>query len=93
MNWYIGQEIVCIKSHSKNAVVKDRIYTIKGIRSKCCHNQLDVGVTTDITNFYCRSCGHEYNDIGVWWISEKLFAPLMDISELESILNQQKEKV
>lgn len=103
MNWYIGQEIVCIHTHTQNAVVKDKIYIIKGIRQGCCHIQLDFGITfPDLTGSglfhqHCNLCKKDYQVTtdNTWWIADRLFAPLMDISELESILNKEqiKEKI
>lgn len=103
MNWHIGQEIVCVKSHSQGVVKKDRIYTIKGIMQSCCHISLDVGMKqTDRTGsglfqLQCNLCNKSepITTDNTWWFGESLFAPLMDISELESILNKEqiKEKV
>jgi hypothetical protein len=94
MNWYIGQEIVCIKSHSNLAVIKGKIYTINGIVKPCCDVLLDVGITIHTPLVQCSICkGLRYANGDEWYLSESLFAPLMDISELTEILERKEEKV
>lgn len=92
MNWYIGQEIVALKTN--DAIIKDKIYIIKSISKTCCSTVLDVGVICKNSRLHCK-CGNEVYRGHVWWLEDILFAPLMDISELESILQQEpkKEKV
>lgn len=83
MNWYIGQEIVCVKSHSLKSVVKGKVYTIKSLEKRCCFMGIDVGII-DQTNYIndtanCRSCGANmkvFKTGNKWWFSELLFAPL-----------------
>lgn len=91
MNWYIGQEIVCIKTHSEGLVKKNETYIIQSLK-KCCSINIDVGVRNSRGSI-CSKCMEKDMVTNIIWFSENLFAPLMDISELESILNKQKEKV
>ena len=87
MNWRIGQEIVCIKSHSWGAVKEGKVYTIKGIRKACCHVQLDVGIQSDIKEYYCKRCFTSYEDNNIWWIADFLFSPLeYDQNAIEELL-------
>ena len=79
--WYIGQEIVCIKKHSKNAVKLGEIYKIKGLsnsKCKCSHDVLiDVGIAGTSNIGRCKNCNTVYNKSQeIWWLSEVLFAPL-----------------
>ena len=80
MNWHIGQEIVCVKSHSQGYVTCGKIYTINGLQKsmcKCNDVDIDVGITTNNTRFACGGCEARWlNNAGVVWISETLFAPL-----------------
>lgn len=77
MNWYIGQEILCVKSHSQNAVKKNNIYIIKGTRLGCCNNiELDIGISTNIALQECADCGKISKSGGIWWIYAELFVPL-----------------
>ena len=95
MNWYIGQEIVCVKTHPKRAVVSGRIYTIKGLRinpCSCCNVLIDIGIRGD-KPMKCF-CGLVYEANGAWWFHESRFAPLdADISELTEILEQPIKQV
>jgi hypothetical protein len=84
MNWHIGQEIVCIKTHPEGIVKRGKIYTIKGLtesQCKCQGVQIDVGATYD-SKFYtgrsqCLDCGWLSSvPSEVWWFSERRFAPL-----------------
>lgn len=83
MNWYIGQEIVCVKSHSEKAVVKGKVYTIKSLEKRCCFMGIDVGIIdpNNYINDYgiCRSCGGKlkvFKNGNKWWFSEQLFTPI-----------------
>lgn len=86
MNWHIGQEIVCIKSHSQGKVKKGNIYTVKGITRPCCSILLDVGVRSRSNTTFC-TCDTPLHNNGIWWISESLFAPLeYDKQAIEELL-------
>jgi len=90
--WYIGQEIVCIRTHSRGIVKSGEIYKIVGLStSKCkCSNStlIDVGIKP-ISNFgKCAICYIRYEKgIDAWWLHEILFAPLeYDQNEIEKLL-------
>jgi hypothetical protein len=89
MKWYIGQEIVCIKTHSQGAVKSGEIYTIKALSScKCNLIMIDVGIKS-IDGKYgrCALCGIIYPLFDAWLISERLFAPLeYNQEEIEKLL-------
>lgn len=95
-NWYIGQEIVCVKSHSLGLVVRGKTYTIKALQSsscKCIDVEIDVGIIHDSTRFtdytQCSSCNTIFYSGSTCWFGESLFAPIdQDISELTEILEQ-----
>jgi len=42
--WHIGQDIVCIKSHSHGAVKEGDVYVIQGLKQSCCMVSIDVGI-------------------------------------------------
>ena len=99
-NWYIGQDIVCIKTHSQGVVKEGNVYTIKslsGALCKCSHVMIDVGIKQDYELGECPNCKtHNIPLNGIMWIYEALFAPLdtlTDISEIEEILNQPIEQL
>lgn len=98
MNWYIGQEIVCVKTHVERVVVRGRTYTIKSLREGVCPCDagilIDVGVPHDPSRFTeysrCSKCGHRYYSGSTFWLVERHFAPLdQDISELTEILEKE----
>lgn len=81
MNWYINQEIVCIKTHSQGVVKRGQIYPVKGLRKafcKCVDIQIDVGVTHPTSKTEsCTDCNIKRRaDSDIWWLHESLFAPL-----------------
>lgn len=80
MNWYIGQEIVCIKTHSQGVVKRGKIYTIKGLqKSRCkCHTvEIDIGAKSDLLTEGCSACNSDWKATSdIWWLSEIVFAPL-----------------
>lgn len=98
MNWHIGQEIVCVKTHSKRRVVRGKTYTINSlIKSpcKCGHVLISVcGINSPTNLSRCVYCQYEFNNNGIFWLHEELFAPLdADISELTEILEQPIKQV
>lgn len=90
--WYIGQEIVCIRTHSRKVVKAGEIYKIKALKeSKCkCKNLtiIDVGVLANSGFAKCTICDTRYEKTdNSWWFSETLFAPLeYNQDEIERIL-------
>lgn len=97
--FYIGQEVVCIKTHSDKIVKEGEVFTIQGLKQfKCnCGIGIDVGfkeIRTAIFFNCCGSCNISYtpkiND-GIWWISSELFKPLdelVSIDELTEVLEK-----
>lgn len=95
MNWYIGQEIVCIKTHSRGAIVKGKVYTIQGLKQGCCSVFIHVGVFAKLTHgkfgfkTLCSLCGKLTDDGAdpTYWFSETLFAPIeYDSQAIEELL-------
>ena len=80
MNWHIGQEIVCIKTHPDGIVKRGKVYRITGLKKPFCgcHQvQIDVGIIGRFSKTNCSMCGKKSADQSyVWWLSEKRFAPL-----------------
>jgi len=95
-NWYIGQDIVCIKTHSVGLVKEGNTFTIKGLREgfcKCYKTLINVGVShPNSTGMVgCNICNNGFQAHGIAWFDEKLFAPLdtlCNISELTEILTE-----
>ena len=103
MNWYIGQEIICVKNQINGLLTKGKVYTIKSLcesRCNCPGVDIYVGIHADRVrwspNVRCTVCLFEGTqpDMALW-TNEKYFAPLdQDISELTEILeNSNKETV
>ena len=96
-NWYIGQDIVCIRTHSKGFVTKDNVYTIKSLKQGCCGIYIDIGFTAldkaSEYSTYCNRCNtiSSNGSSPILWFHEGLFVPLnslVNISEIEEILLQ-----
>lgn len=96
INWEIGQEIVCVLKDKLNALVLDKIYTIRGIQEGCKHVPVVVNVGIPMPKGMhssgCPVCMRSISDSYVWYPTAH-FSPLADISELESILNEESEYV
>jgi len=95
MNWYIGQDIVAIKTAPNGAFKEGQPLIVKGLKAgfcKCTNVLIDVGVKNNHNTLRCDKCIMEIN---VGWTdtvfySEKNFAPLdtlADITELTEHLN------
>jgi len=89
MNWYIGQPIVAIRTHTQGDFKKGEEFQIKALTAGCkCGNSsilIDIGLRKATK---CNSC-----DTYHWgsFYKEVSFAPLdQDISELTEILEQKQ---
>lgn len=79
MNWYIGQEIVCIKTHSQGVIKRGQAFTIKAVReSQCSCDYIEIDIGIRYFSFgMCVKCGYTAsNPEPEWWFSERNFAPL-----------------
>jgi hypothetical protein len=89
------KEVICIKNHSKNVVVKDKIYTVYSILETSCNcgpkTLYDVGVinNSESKRVECPTCKKALAPSDIFWISSVLFADLADISELQEILTKE----
>ena len=94
MNWHIGQEIVCIKTHSQGVVKRGKIYTIQGLQQSSCechYIDIDVGIKGNGSNTVrCGDCKGITRVVGnIHWLHEELFAPLeYDEQAIEELLEQ-----
>lgn len=88
-----GQKVVCIQTHSKNIVVKGKVYTLRSVRDACCSQDVDVGVDTDLTETYCCVCGVIGLTNGVYWLNSELFRPIVQRHQNCRISIQIKEPV
>jgi hypothetical protein len=88
-------EVICIKNHSTNVVVKDTIYTVHSVLQTNCHcgpkTLYDVGVINNSESkiVECPACKKALAPSDIFWISSVLFADLADISELQEILTKE----
>ena len=91
MKWYIGQDIVCIKSHSQGAVKEGDVFIIKGIKKSCCSIDLDINFIHLKPMLECPHCHKLEKSNGIYWFDHNQFAPLesiTDISEIEELLKE-----
>lgn len=74
----VGQQVICIKTHTQKAVIKGKTYTIQGIEQVCECATVDVGInsSSDLKRGKCVVCGVIWNTDGIHHIAEYLFAPL-----------------
>lgn len=91
----IGQKVVCVKTHSQGIVKEGELYTVQGMKTNpCCEDLvLDIGLFAKSNMSMC-CCGHrERNSDGIYWLSQKLFRPLDDLfnEEIEELMNEIEE--
>ena len=91
MNFKKGQEIVCVKTHSRGLVKEGELHVVKNLNNcpNCGDLIIDVGMTTEkfITECYCHTLIRSY---GIHWFSHKLFKPLDDLfnEEINELLKE-----
>lgn len=95
MNWYIGQDIVCVKTYGSSKLKKDSVYTIKQIRETPCNCggiDLDVGIKLNTQDSICIICGYSHFQADkAAFFDQICFRPLdelADISELTKVLKE-----
>ena len=93
--FYIGQDVVCIKTHSQRIVVKDEVYPCNGLSKKCdCGVAIDVGIIVPVPIgelYKCADCRKTIRSDGKWWMDIKLFVTLdslVNIDELTEVLTE-----
>lgn len=89
----INQRVVCIKTHSQNAVIEGNIYVVKGNKycPQCDLYMVNVGVPNMSSRSKCR-CGAVSYHNGNHWIAGDLFAPI-DETFADSVLEKIMEDV
>lgn len=94
--FYVGQEVVCVKTHSKGYVNEGSHYTIMALSTGVCScSSVIVDVGIKLQENHVSRCGvhRAYAPKnGNVWFSEKLFAPLQTQSE-EADMNAALEEI
>lgn len=84
MNFYIGQEVVCINDKFQGRSIdlfapikKGQVFTVIGVDAGCCSGIIDIGLTS-ITKFStCSKCGVHYTTPNNnFWLKADRFAPI-----------------
>jgi hypothetical protein len=91
----IGQQVVCVKTHSQGIVKEGQVHSIKRIAlCSCGYISLDVGITFNDGNLMVCTCGKKESINGTWWLGAKLFRPLDDLynTKIEELMNEVNEK-
>lgn len=87
MNWYIGQKIVAIVTHSLGDFKEGQVFEIKTLRQGCCSIWIDIGIPSKHGPTICY-CGKIHNKQSFAWYCETAFAPLDEMQAHESAIKQ-----
>ena len=74
MQFSIGQEVICIKTHSQshiNGVVKGNTYVVTGVytsKCKCKKQEITLGILKNYHSNECPYCKEVYPYIGLEWL-------------------------
>jgi len=93
--FYVGQKVVCVKTHSQGIVVKGNVYSVKECYlSPCgCNYVVCVGVLATGQFNKCTTCGKRRNPESKYHpISHELFAPVQEAKPPLMTFTQIKEK-
>ena len=72
----VGDEIICIKDHSRKLVRNGEVFTVKGFtRNPCCGSTIvDVGISDSTPHTTCYTCQCDYKKPnGGYWFAAYLF--------------------
>jgi hypothetical protein len=81
----VGQEVVCIKDHSRGIVREGEMYTVQDVaETPCCQTVLiDIGKRHGSKIIMC-TCGNKFPiDVPIHYLAAFLFAPLDDLFNTE----------
>ncbi len=88
--WFkIGQEVIALRTHSKNIFKKGDILIVRNIKPAPCNCFLfcvDIGHSLAIkrNEVYCSKCGGvSIFEDGIYWLANDNFAPLDSIESLQ----------
>ena len=92
--WYIGQDIVCIKTHADGVVKEGEVYTIRSLEQGCCFIHIDVGKKFPRLGYtHCTKCGKDKKELTLtWWLKETYFKPLGELSDISEILEHLEQE-
>ncbi len=98
-NFHIGQDIVCVKTHSQGFVKEGQLYVVKGLSTGICRCNpviIDVGIVTDPAPIQCGRCKIIATKIGnpnIFWFGESLFRPLDELCDISELTNELKKPI
>lgn len=94
MNFRIGQKVAYVGSNNNIVgLIKNQIYTIKGLHKCKCAPLVDVGLDPLPLPVKCPQCGTFLSkEYGILWIFAHHFKPLIE-DELEKFIEQKLEGV
>jgi len=86
--WHIGQDVVSLINHHQCDLKKGDVKTIRGLKQGCCNKVLlDVGIEINKNRLSnCVTCGKQTPSNGIGWLSEKVFKPLDELSDISELL-------
>jgi hypothetical protein len=79
----VGDEIICIKDHSRKLVRNGEVFTVKGFtRNPCCGSTIvDVGISDSTPHTTCYTCQCDYKKPnGGYWFAAYLFRKIEESS-------------
>lgn len=99
MNWYIGQEIICIESNPEGDIRVGKTYYIKDIKLSACNckkTMIDVGIKVQF-GLVCNICCFLFKG-NIHWFWDHRFVPLdslmsKEIKELLTDLPQHLQNI
>ncbi|MEI6190720.1 MAG: hypothetical protein WCP61_09900 [Chitinophagia bacterium] len=81
----IGQEIIALRTHSKNIFRKGDIVIVRNMKPAFCNCfqfAVDIGHSHPADDMHCAKCGVTFtNDDGIYWFANTNFAPLVSVKK------------
>jgi hypothetical protein len=95
VDYTIGDDIVCVKTHSRGVVKENELYVARALKTQSCCSRVvvDVGVgVKDNVDCDICDCGSITRNIdSVWWLDAHRFKKLdslVNIEELTEVLSE-----
>ncbi len=94
VDYTIGDDIVCIKTHSQGVVKEGEVFKCKSLKENFCNCQgclVDIGIKPTSTQFRCLKCMITVMSDSIRWFPSSIFRKLdtlVNIDEIHELLNE-----
>ena len=81
MSFYVGQKVVCVKTHSAGVTRAGQVFIVRAVMiCTCGHVTIDVGSVSYCSQTLCALCHRTYDSGDRWPEAASRFRPIEDLT-------------